>query len=158
VDGGWRGWWNPESAAGSPTRHSDRQRVGNGDGDGPAVAATRAPDWQPSPTPRERQALPPVPQRGSTSEPGDAEVPADAEIPAPRRNGEAVAANGKPELRRRVPQAHLAPELRQAMSGDTGAEPQIDGAAASALSRYQASRQAAQAVVDETGTAGGMRQ
>jgi hypothetical protein len=44
------------------------------------------------------------------------------------------------------------------MSGDTSAEPQIDGAAASALSRYQASRQAAQAVVDETGTAGGMRQ
>jgi signal transduction histidine kinase len=157
-DGGWRGWWNPESAAGSPTRHSDRQRVGNGDGAGPAAAATRAPDWQPSPTPRERQALPPVPQRGSPSEPGDAEFPGDAEIPSPRRNGDAVAANGKPELRRRVPQAHLAPELRQAMSGDTGAEPQIDGAAASALSRYQASRQAAQAVVDETGTAGGMRQ
>ncbi|WP_147257533.1 sensor histidine kinase [Pseudonocardia hierapolitana] len=161
-DGGWRGWWNPESA-GSPTRHSDRQPVGNGDGDdrghgdGPAAAATRGSDWHPSPTPRERQALPAVPSRASTPEAGDADVPDDPDIPTPRRNGEAVTANGKPELRRRVPQAHLAPELRQATIGDTDAEPQIDGAAASALSRYQASRQAAQAVVDETGTAGGMR-
>ena len=52
-------------------------------------------------------------------------------------------------LRRRVPQTHLAPELRLAANGlaDTAAPPAAD-AAASALSRYQASRRAAQASVD----------
>jgi hypothetical protein len=56
-------------------------------------------------------------------------------------------------LRRRVPQSHLAPELRQA-APDSASEavPTYSGSAASALSRYQASRQAAQALVaDQTG-------
>jgi signal transduction histidine kinase len=171
-DGGWRGWWNPESM-GSPTRHSDRESldIGRSDGlradglradgprtDGLAVAGAQAPEWHPSPTPRERQALPAVPP--ATPEP-ELDTPgssAEPEIPSPRRNGEAVTENGKPELRRRVPQAHLAPELRQPAADEPGAAPPVDGAAASALSRYQASRQAAQAVVDDTGAAGGMRQ
>jgi hypothetical protein len=53
-------------------------------------------------------------------------------------------------LRRRVPQSHLAPELRHAAANglaDTAA-PLAADAAASALSRYQASRLAAQSVVD----------
>jgi hypothetical protein len=153
-DGGWRGWWNPESV-GSRTRHSDRQPVDSGRG----TNGKRPPGWHPSPTPREQQALPSAPQVTSNPapEPDVPDVPAEPDIPTPRRNGEA-AENGKPGLRRRVPQAHLAPELRQPVAGDGAEAPQIDGAAASALSRYQASRQAAQAVVDETGTAGGIRQ
>jgi hypothetical protein len=56
-------------------------------------------------------------------------------------------------LRRRVPQSHLAPELRHLGSAglaDTAA-PLAADAAATALSRYQASRLAAQAVVDAPG-------
>jgi hypothetical protein len=56
-------------------------------------------------------------------------------------------------LSRRVPQAHLAPELRrhgQAPAAAGGDGPLPDAAEArAALSRYQASRQAARAVVDE---------
>jgi signal transduction histidine kinase len=159
-DGGWRGWWNPESM-GAPTRHSDRAPVDTtpdtARSAGPAGNGARPPEWQPSPTPRERQALPAVPS--VDPEPDALEDSDEADIPTPRRNGEAVSGNGKPELRRRVPQAHLAPELRQPVADEpAAAAPPIDGAAASALSRYQASRQAAQAVVDETGATGGMRQ
>jgi hypothetical protein len=58
-----------------------------------------------------------------------------------------------PVLSRRVPQAHLAPELRrngQAAARSRAAEslPDADQARA-ALSRYQASRQAAKAMVDD---------
>jgi hypothetical protein len=59
-------------------------------------------------------------------------------------------AGGGRGLRRRVPQSHLAPELRHPGGNglaDTAAPVSAD-AAASALSRYQASRLAAQAVVD----------
>jgi hypothetical protein len=62
-----------------------------------------------------------------------------------------VAADG-PVLSRRVPQAHLAPELRR--NGQPAAPraaeslPDADEARA-ALSRYQASRQAAKAMVDD---------
>ncbi|HJW60694.1 MAG TPA: hypothetical protein VJ931_13775, partial [Actinomycetota bacterium] len=56
-------------------------------------------------------------------------------------------------LSRRVPQANLAPELRRhggegATAGPDGALPDATEARA-ALSRYQASRQAAKAVVDD---------
>jgi hypothetical protein len=55
-------------------------------------------------------------------------------------------------LARRVPQAHLAPELRRDGQA-TAAEGQRPDAAEAraALSRYQASRQAARAVVEEEG-------
>ena len=58
-------------------------------------------------------------------------------------------------LSRRVPQAHLAPELRRSGAGQAPATPRPDGPppdaaeARAALSRYQASRQAARAAVDE---------
>ena len=60
-----------------------------------------------------------------------------------------------PLLSRRVPQAHLAPELRRhgregATAGPDGALPDAAEARA-ALSRYQASRQAAKAAVDDGG-------
>jgi signal transduction histidine kinase len=58
-----------------------------------------------------------------------------------------------PVLSRRVPQAHLAPELRRSGQGNAGQrteQPVPDAAEArAALSRYQASRQAARAMVDE---------
>jgi hypothetical protein len=59
-------------------------------------------------------------------------------------------------LSRRVPQAHLAPELRRQGQGPAATArpdgPLPDAAEArAALSRYQASRQAARAVVDESG-------
>ena len=63
-------------------------------------------------------------------------------------------------LSRRVPQAHLAPELRRRGQGQEAAA-RADGPlpdatdARAALSRYQASRQAARAVVDESGAPAG---
>jgi hypothetical protein len=53
-----------------------------------------------------------------------------------------------------VPQAHLAPELRQPVAAEPDLALPPDGTAASALSRYQASRQAAQSVVDGAGPEG----
>jgi signal transduction histidine kinase len=156
-DGGWRGWWNPESM-GAATRHSDREPVDTGSLDGTGGSnGWHVPDQHHPMTP-ERQALPAAPKpspKPRSPEPG----PAEADIPTPRPAGEASTGNrngGRPELRRRVPQAHLAPELRQPSADEPSAALPPDGAAASALSRYQASRQAAQAVVDETG-AGGVR-
>jgi signal transduction histidine kinase len=62
-------------------------------------------------------------------------------------------------LSRRVPQAHLAPELRRPSQGSAtaGADGSLPDAAEAraALSRYQASRQAARAVVDEPAGPGG---
>jgi hypothetical protein len=64
-------------------------------------------------------------------------------------------------LSRRVPQAHLAPELRRQGQGQAAATARAEGPlpdaseARAALSRYQASRQAARAVVDESGAPGG---
>lgn len=64
-------------------------------------------------------------------------------VPEPRRQSD------RPALRRRVPQSHLAPELRAEQVGGALPEPPRPNAGtASALSRYQASRQAAQAVTE----------
>jgi hypothetical protein len=56
----------------------------------------------------------------------------------------------EPQLARRVPQAHLAPELRrqQAETAEPPAPPPDAEQAREALSRYQASREAARALVD----------
>jgi hypothetical protein len=77
-------------------------------------------------------------------------------IPAPRVSSAETAGpnTGNSGLRRRVPQANLAPELKagttpvgSAPAPARPAGPSTD--AAQALSRYQASRQAAQAVADQ---------
>ena len=74
---------------------------------------------------------------------------------------EAASAAAGPLLSRRVPQANLAPELRrhgqeQGQSATRGDAQLPDAAEArAALSRYQASRQAARAVVDENGAPAG---
>jgi hypothetical protein len=71
--------------------------------------------------------------------------------PAPVGVGEA--APERVVLARRVPQAHMAPELRRSGRAAPAAEPEgpaPDAAEArAALSRYQANRQAARAVVDQ---------
>jgi signal transduction histidine kinase len=157
ADGVWRGWWNPESASSGPADHdTDHDPMGGARNGGASAGTSHAFPTaleRPSPTPRARS---------------DA-----AEIPAPRRresgpaagsgnpagNGPAAtdgATDGRPPaLRRRVPQAHLAPELRQASGEESDFSLPPDSTAASALSRYQASRQAAQAVVEETAPEGG---
>jgi signal transduction histidine kinase len=87
-----------------------------------------------------------------------ADEPTTSEAPA-TRPGPSGAVRGR-GLRRRVPQSHLAPELRHLTHGglaDT-AVPLSADAAASALSRYQASRAAAQAVVDVAGASSSMEE
>jgi hypothetical protein len=85
--------------------------------------------------------------------------PAVAAEAAPSHPGEAASAATGPLLSRRVPQAHLAPELRRrgqgqpAGRGDASLPDATEARAA--LSRYQASRQAARAVVDENGAPAG---
>jgi hypothetical protein len=86
-------------------------------------------------------------------------VPSPVPRPRPAEETEPDAppqGKAKRDLRRRVPQAHLAPELRRPADEPTSWEPEYDAAAASALSRYQASRHAAQAYVDGS-AAGGER-
>jgi hypothetical protein len=97
----------------------------------------------------------PTPGEGPRPFPTAITPPATPVVPQPRGDepGPSVAGGRGRVLRRRVPQSHLAPELRHVTNGglaDTGA-PLSANAAATALSRYQASRLAAQAVVDVAG-------
>jgi signal transduction histidine kinase len=119
-DGEWSGWWEPPSDGGE--HHGDG---GNGDRRArPAPAAARD-----------------LPSGARGSPPAGARGPA-ATVPRP--------APVEPQLARRVPQAHLAPELRrqQAESAEPPAPPPDADQAREALSRYQASREAARALVD----------
>jgi Histidine kinase-, DNA gyrase B-, and HSP90-like ATPase len=113
-----------------------------------------APEWEGSRQPGGVPTAVHSPQAHNPLPPAPAPVPA---APAPAGAGEAGA--GGPVLSRRVPQAHLAPELRRhgpegATAGPDGALPDAAEARA-ALSRYQASRQAARAVVDDGGADNG---
>jgi hypothetical protein len=81
--------------------------------------------------------------------------PAQAPPPRPPTNPADPAGTLGPQLNRRVPQAHLAPELRRdPAAADHFASPNPpapDAAQArTALSRYQASRRAARAIVEGT--------
>jgi hypothetical protein len=84
----------------------------------------------------------PRPRGDEPASPAPASASASAIHPVP-------ASSAGRGLRRRVPQSHLAPELRERNHGlaETAAPLSAD-AAASALSRYQASRQAAQAIAE----------
>ncbi len=121
----WPGWWEgppPEDGAAGPARRSSvatEERPA-----APAAARTTA---APSPVPR-------------TPRPA-VELPA-ADRPAPPRAGSSTG------LRVRVPQASLAAGLRTAPHPDGAGAPQMDPTAASALSRYQANRQAAHDELD----------
>jgi signal transduction histidine kinase len=119
-DGDWPGWWEAPAADGEHAGDG-----GNGDGGaGPAPAAARD-------LPGAAAGRPPAAARGPA-----ATVPRTA--PA------------EPRLTRRVPQAHLAPELRrqQTEPAEPPVPPPDADQARQALSRYQASREAARALVD----------
>ncbi|MGI5128246.1 ATP-binding protein [Pseudonocardia sp. CA-107938] len=74
------------------------------------------------------------------------------QVPEPRAEQPTTNGNGRPTLRRRVPQSHLAPELRN--GHEAPAQPSgVHAGAANALSRYQASRQAAQSEAAQSGGA-----
>jgi signal transduction histidine kinase len=132
----WSGWWEP-----SP---DDPQ------GEPLSPIAARPPLSERVKSP------PPEPVPPSTQSPGMVEP--HPRMPGPPATGaDGAAADGL--LSRRVPQAHLAPELRR--HGQGAAAPGPDGMlpdaaeARAALSRYQASRQAARAMVDDGGAAAG---
>ncbi|MET0188913.1 MAG: ATP-binding protein, partial [Pseudonocardia sediminis] len=114
----------------------------------PGVAASGVPTARTAEVPRiPAPATPPAPSHRPLTAVPHPRVDEPA-APAPEPRALQPGAGGR-SLRRRVPQTHLAPELRLAVNGlaDTAAPPAAD-AAASALSRYQASRRAAQASVD----------
>ncbi|MBW0110025.1 hypothetical protein I4I84_14965, partial [Pseudonocardia sp. KRD-182] len=149
-DGEWRGWWSPEAdgpadpfgadpRAAAPPASSESAPFGSAPfgsapfGSAPFGSAPFA-------------ATPPAPSGGGWP----ASAPA---VPDPRPGDTGPSVPVQPArggLRRRVPQAHLAPELRGPVSAEPAA-PVHDSAAASALSRYQASRSAAQYTVDNGG-------
>jgi signal transduction histidine kinase len=119
-DAQWPGWWQSSSDDGG---NGDG---GNGDHGGwPVPPAGRDLLDGAAPRPPEGARAPAVP------------VPP---MPAPV----------EPQLARRVPQAHLAPELRRQQVEEAGpsAPPPDAEQAREALSRYQASREAARALVD----------
>ena len=102
-----------------------------------------------------RSHTPSHPAAAAGAAPADPAAAAGAAPPDPVEAAEAAPAAAGPLLSRRVPQANLAPELRrhgqeQGQSATRGDAQLPDAAEArAALSRYQASRQAARAVVDE---------
>jgi signal transduction histidine kinase len=131
-DPDWSGWWAPPPD-------------GQGDEEPSSPIAARPPL-------SERVQAPTPPH---APEPAGA-APAAAHRPVPA--GGQAAAEGV-LLSRRVPQAHLAPQLRRhgraaSAAGPDGSLPDAAEARA-ALSRYQASRQAAKALVDEGGPGDG---
>lgn len=151
------GWIEPVSTTGA--RSGSRQRLSP---TGPVARLIP----QPAPEP-----LPLIPDRdwtgwwnpesvdGGGPPPGDGAFgsgrvpPVPHPRPRPDEQGGGAGIGDRPGLRRRVPQSHLAPELRHL--SEVEADPvQGTPAAAGALSRYQASRQAAQSLVEPDGRGG----
>ncbi|WP_433504129.1 ATP-binding protein [Pseudonocardia halophobica] len=137
----------PDARANGTDGHTGHANGNGADGHEPDRATDRAPDRATERT------------DGATDRAGDADgtdttrVPIPTPRPAPAE-GSRPPATGSSGLRRRVPQASLAPELRGGTAEPVApaapaapAGPSTD--AAQALSRYQASRQAAQAVADQ---------
>ncbi len=129
----WSGWWC------DPAPEPDR----NGQRPAAVPVGAQAATTTPRPAP---PAEPTGPRRDGPVR-RIAAVPAPSDDPAP--------AGARPTLRRRVPQAHLAPGLRISGPDGDAAESGPLPVAAEALSRYQASRAAARSrmgdAVDERG-------
>ena len=168
----WQGWWeSPEPGRAAPDPATayltgadltaaelasaglsaadlgmmDRPAAGMPASDRPV---TDTPAWPPRPLRSAKSA----PSRGFTPQPPDImDLPA-AEAPVPP---------AAPQLSRRVPQAHLAPELRvPADAAPVEVTPPSErlpnaAQAKAALARYQASRRAARAVVEDRSADGG---
>jgi signal transduction histidine kinase len=162
----WPGWFPPADPAG-------RQAAAFRPAVEPAVRppAAAAPPPPPGPAARPRAAARPPAAPAAPAAPASPASPASPAPPAPPAPPASPArsapagppappaptAASDPRLARRVPQAHLAPELRR-QPADDGQQPQVfpvveaptpDAAQArTALSRYQASRRAARALVE----------
>jgi signal transduction histidine kinase len=97
--------------------------------------------------------LPPEPEREAAEPTAAMAGPAPAPAaPPPEPDGDGDVPPGEPRLTRRVPQAHLAPELRRGTPAGAGAPPAPapdPAQAREALTRYQVSRQAARALVED---------
>ncbi|HEY6709011.1 MAG TPA: ATP-binding protein, partial [Actinomycetota bacterium] len=181
----WSGWWesSPDDLDGEPISPiaarpplSERVQASSPAMQGPP--AMQDPPGMPEPLhprmagPPDREGSP-MPERAAwavhsprthtprTQTPSHPAVPAEAAPAHPVPAAEEAPAPAGPLLSRRVPQAHLAPELRR--RGQEQGQPAGRGDASlpdatearAALSRYQASRQAARAVVDENGAPAG---
>ncbi|ODT96205.1 MAG: hypothetical protein ABS81_31075 [Pseudonocardia sp. SCN 72-86] len=141
--GNWRGWWEPASGMSSvaePTPLLGLPAVTPADADAPSLRAV--PDLA--------AGGPDVPATDGAETTGNADASDVPGVPAQRGAvpAQRITSDARPALRRRVPQANLAPELRQGPGPAAGANatPAVPPAsAAQALSRYQASRRAAQA-------------
>jgi len=159
-DGDWSGWWEPshdELRDGEPmsplaARPPLSERIqapfsGTPGTPEPHPRMPGPPAWEGSPLP-ERAA--PAVHSPRAHEPRQ---PAASPVGGHGAGPEAGEQADGPMLARRVPQAHLAPELRRSGQGPAAAQPgapRPDAAdARAALSRYQASRQAARAMVEE---------
>ncbi|MFN2495906.1 MAG: ATP-binding protein [Pseudonocardiaceae bacterium] len=164
----WSGWWTPTRL---PTVEASRW-VAPGYGSADPVISEAPPALQPTPAPLiSTVALPPAPASPPAPAHAPARAPADSPGPAViARNapdtgmavdsalpvGASSPASAEFRLTRRVPQANLSPELRRATqpagptSGPTSGPTTSPDAeqARDALSRFQASRQAAQQQVD----------
>jgi signal transduction histidine kinase len=119
--------------------HGTNGHTSNGNGSPPASSSPR-----PSPSARRDPGIQnPRPEAGQ-----DTGIPAPRTAPSAAAGAESEA--GRTGLRRRVPQASLAPELRVPEQSTAAPSPAASPSpsAAQALSRYQASRQAAQAAAD----------
>jgi hypothetical protein len=140
----------PAPRAPLPVEHLPEEQL-------PAAPARSWSGWWADPQP---QAAEPVPVAGPRPTPGPRTARADAGDETGDDAGNAAPA--RPRLRRRVPQAHLAPGLRvipnpaepapaaTATVATADTTPQLG---AEGLSRYQANRAAARAVVDGDGDA-----
>lgn len=162
ADDPWSGWWSTPVGAVGPVDAVDPQDVAAADSENRSPAPEGPPpihDHLDLPSPREQQpvdvdesagvplpaARPAVPATG----PSMPNPPVGDHLSRPAAAPE-VPGQAADGLRRRVPPAHLAPELRQALpTADTDGPVGHTAEAASALSRYQASRRSAQAMVDD---------
>jgi hypothetical protein len=123
----WTGWWAGTDPASRPSGDGAAART-----DGPGVSTPRS--------------IPLVEQMVD----GRSDAPVRRIAPLPTPGTDDISTETRPTLRRRVPQAHLAPGLRIIPeSAETPADPGPLPVAAEALSRYQASRAAARSLVDD---------
>jgi signal transduction histidine kinase len=159
--GRWEGWW--ESQEGHPSPVSATAPSSTEPWPVVSVPADNALPTRPRPP----AAAPPGPARAEARRSAAAPVawvdptPADHsrpdgrglfDIPSPTEPppGESVG-ESRAGLHRRVPQANLAPELRDPALDEPAEPPASSSISAAALSRYQASREAARIAVSEEG-------
>nr|WP_239028974.1 ATP-binding protein [Pseudonocardia acidicola] len=140
ADSGWTGWWS--AASEGPDGHGPGSAAAAPLDPGAVPPASR-PDGRPSAGTPAPHASGPL-GRSLSAQPIPRPRSADDAAPP----GPPASVPAGPGLRRRIPQSHLAPQLREpGPASDVPAQRPSSGAAA-ALSRYQASREAARALVD----------